>query len=97
MRESDVERYLVEQVESIGGLCYKWVSPGTRGVPDRLVILPGRATIYVELKKADRVLSPNQVHRLDTLTKLGQECHVIWSKVQVDEFTSGHSTPWTPA
>ena len=50
MKESAIEAWMVRAIRSRGGLCYKWVSPGTTGVPDRIVILPGGRTIYVELK-----------------------------------------------
>ena len=35
MRESSIESYLVRKVKEHGGLCYKFVSPGNPGVPDR--------------------------------------------------------------
>ena len=38
MRESSIERHLVEGVKKLGGMCVKFVSPGTPGVPDRLII-----------------------------------------------------------
>lgn len=50
MRESEVEKYLVECVEALGGLCEKHVSPGLRGVPDRLVTWPNGAMHLVEVK-----------------------------------------------
>lgn len=50
MRESKVERHLVREVERVGGKAYKWASPGRRGVPDRLVLLPGCRPFAVELK-----------------------------------------------
>lgn len=42
MRESDIEKYLVECVKALGGEVrkVKWI--GRRGAPDRLVMLPGR-------------------------------------------------------
>ena len=50
MRESTIEARLVRGVEGRGGLCYKFVSPGNKGVPDRIVITPDGRTEYVELK-----------------------------------------------
>ena len=38
MRESSIESYLVRKVKEHGGLCYKFVSPGNPGVPDRIII-----------------------------------------------------------
>ena len=40
MRESSIESYLVRKVKEHGGLCYKFVSPGNPGVPDRIIITP---------------------------------------------------------
>ena len=50
MRESAIEALLVPVCTSAGGRCYKWVSPGNSGVPDRIVFLPGGKVIFVELK-----------------------------------------------
>ena len=50
MRESSIESYLVRKVKEHGGLCYKFVSPGNPGVPDRIIITPIGKTVYVELK-----------------------------------------------
>ena len=43
MREKEVERKLVRAVRDAGGLALKFVSPGMAGVPDRLLLFPGRA------------------------------------------------------
>ena len=50
MRESQVERRLVEGVKKLGGMCVKFVSPGTPGVPDRLIITATGRIIFAELK-----------------------------------------------
>ena len=50
MRESSIESYLVRKVKEHGALCYKFVSPGNPGVPDRIIITPTGKTVYVELK-----------------------------------------------
>ena len=39
MKESQIERRLVEGVKRLGGMCLKFVSPGTLGVPDRIIII----------------------------------------------------------
>ena len=48
MKESTVEWNIRRQVEALGGVAWKWVSPGRRGVPDRICILPGTHIIFVE-------------------------------------------------
>lgn len=76
MRESTVERNIRRQVEAIGGVAWKWVSPGRNGVPDRICILPGPIIIFVELKRPGREdgRSVSQRKVFSILERLG--CHV---------------------
>lgn len=48
VRENKVETYLNDEVESVGGMTRKWVSPGRDGVPDRIVIIPVTAAELIE-------------------------------------------------
>lgn len=48
--ESAIEQWLNRQVKAAGGVSYKFVSPGNRGVPDRIYLLPGGDVWFVELK-----------------------------------------------
>ena len=50
MLEKTIERHLVDGVKRLGGLCVKFVSPGTPGVPDRIIITATGKIIFVELK-----------------------------------------------
>lgn len=86
MRESDIERRLTQGVKKMGGKAYKFVSPGNVGVPDRLVVLPGGAVLFVELKAPDGRLSPNQRLQMTELTRLGAHVFVLWSAEDVDAF-----------
>ena len=61
MRESDIERRLVQGVKKLDGRAYKFVSPGNIGVPDRLVGLPGGVVLFVEEKAPDGRLYPHQL------------------------------------
>lgn len=70
----------------IGGKAYKFVSPGVRGVPDRIVIIPGGHIYFVELKAPGEKLRPIQHIRCKKLTDLGCNVHVIDSKEMVDRF-----------
>ena len=54
MREEGLERKVCELVKSYGGRAYKFISPGSPGVPDRLCVLPGGKIIFVELKRPGR-------------------------------------------
>lgn len=49
MKEQKLERHLVHAITAAGGLCWKFTSPGTAGVPDRICVLDGHIA-FVELK-----------------------------------------------
>lgn len=50
--EKEIEQKLKVMVEGkLGGLCLKWVCPGWRGVPDRILLFPGGRVHFVELKR----------------------------------------------
>ena len=51
MLEKCIEKHLVKGVKKLGGLCYKFVSPGTQGVPDRIIITAQGRIIFAELIK----------------------------------------------
>ena len=55
-REFVVEDYLKAQVESIGGKCYKFVSPGYSGMPDRM----GRVRVARRGGRVRRVQAPGR-------------------------------------
>lgn len=48
--EAKIEQWLNEQIRSMGGVSYKFVSPNNPGVPDRIYLLPGGVVWFVELK-----------------------------------------------
>lgn len=86
MRESVIETYLREGVKKLGGRAYKWTSPGNAGVPDRIVVLPGRPPVFVELKTEKGELSALQKVQIARLQKLGQDVRVLYGKEQVEKF-----------
>lgn len=49
MRESEIEKKVVDYAEAKGWLVYKFVSPSQRGVPDRVFIRGGKL-FFVEFK-----------------------------------------------
>lgn len=51
MRENTVEQGVIRRTKALGGVAWKWVSPGRTGVPDRICIFPGGRVIFVELKR----------------------------------------------
>lgn len=51
MRESVFEQALRKKIKALGGISYKWVSPGQDGVPDRICVFPGGAVVFMEVKR----------------------------------------------
>lgn len=84
--EAKIEAYLKDQVKKNGGLALKFVSPGYNGVPDRLVLLPDGAVVFVEVKSATGKLSALQIQFARLLEYYKASYEVIKSKEEVDDF-----------
>ena len=83
MLEKEIEKYLREQVKKLGGVAYKFISPGNRGVPDRLVLLPNGEIIFIELKQLGKKPSKNQEIQIERIRNLGFKVLVLDSKEEV--------------
>ena len=81
--EHKIEQYLVDSIKAMGGICYKFISPGNNGVPDRIVLFKGQIC-FIELKDHGRHPRLLQVHEMDRIESQGFTCMVIDSKEQVD-------------
>ena len=86
MKESTIEARLVREIRKRGGLCYKFVSPGNPGVPDRIAILPGGRTVYIELKTEIGRLSKVQRWQREEIQKRGADVRVLKGMDQVLKF-----------
>ena len=75
--ENRIERHLAMSVKKMGGMAVKFVSPGLDGVPDRIVLLPGRKMAFVELKAPGKKPRPLQEKRKRQLEALGFPVYVI--------------------
>lgn len=86
MREREIEEYLRLGVKRLGGIAFKFTSPGNAGVPDRLVVMPGNRIYFVELKRPGGKTSQLQNRQIGRLKDLGCKIFVIDSKEGVDRF-----------
>jgi Holliday junction resolvase len=77
VRESLVERNLVDAVEQRGGVAYKFSSPGRRNVPDRLVVLPNRSPFFVECKAPGQAPNAGQAREIARLLAMGQTVYIL--------------------
>lgn len=81
--ENDIENYLIKKVELLGGLCMKFVSPGRRGVPDRIILIDGK-TFFVELKRPGGVLRKDQIKMKEKFEKQSISVYVVDTKRKAD-------------
>lgn len=86
MKENKIEKKFRDGILSIGGLCYKFVSPGNTGVPDRIVILRTGKVIFVELKTKYGRLSPIQKRQLQRLNARKAQSAVIRGEKEMNDF-----------
>lgn len=84
MSEKAIEQALRQVIQADGGICWKLVSPGVAGVPDRLCLKSGRA-VFVEVKAPGKKPRPLQQRRMKQLREQGFTCLVIDSMSQIEE------------
>lgn len=99
MREKSIEEKLTAAVKAQGGVCWKFTSPGTAGVPDRIVLMPFGRIGFVEVKApgergtpAGR-LRPLQCLRIKTLRRLSFKAFVLDSPDQIGGIVDAIQTP----
>lgn len=89
-RESVVEGELVKAVRRAGGLCIKLPAFLYRGIPDRLVLLPGGLVIFVEMKDhKGRTMLAVRFHQerfRDRLLALGLKWYKIKGRSDLQDF-----------
>jgi len=86
MQESNLEKTFRLKVKKYGGKAFKFTSPGKRGVPDRLVLLPEGRAIFVEMKAPGKPLEPLQKKRANELRALGFKVYKIDSISDIENF-----------
>ena len=94
-KENAVESLLCTGVLRLGGVCEKFESPGTVGVPDRIISWPMHADAmhgypawieFVETKSDEGKVEPWQARDHARRRKMGFRVSVLWTKDQVAEF-----------
>ena len=93
MREKSIEVKLVDAVKTAGGVCWKFTSPGTAGIPDRIVLLPSGKIAFVEVKAPGETPRPLQRLRIRTLRRLGFKAFVLDSPDQIGGILDAIQTP----
>lgn len=96
MREKTLECKLVRAVKKVGGIAPKFVSPGTDGMPDRIVLLPGGHLAFVEVKAPGEKPRPLQLARHKLLRGLGFKVYVLDEEQQIGGLLDEIRTPSLP-
>lgn len=78
-------------IERYGGRMPKWVSPGNKGVQDRIVLLPNGYAAFVEFKKARGKIDPLQAEWLVWMRANGHRAFIVDSTGQ---FWDDVIQPW---
>lgn len=88
MRESFIEEKLTKAVKQNGGLCWKFTSPGTAGVPDRIILMPKGRIAFVEVKAPGEKPRPLQQSRHRLLRRLGFKVYVLDALEDIEKIIS---------
>jgi len=94
--ETQRETKLTSMVKKAGGLCIKLPAQLYRGIPDRLVLLPGGRVVFVELKRPSLPgqrggkLSTSQSEFRKSLQLLGLRWYMIQDEADLERFKNDH-------
>ena len=83
--EKVLEAKLRKEITARGGMALKLLSQLHRGLPDRLVLMPGGRTYFAEIKTTGKKPTTLQVHCHHDLIGLGFPVFVIDSTQKLEE------------
>lgn len=86
MLESKIEARLRKGIEKLDGKCYKFLSPGNAGMPDRICTFPNAILFFVETKAPGKSLKPLQRFRRKELEAQDFLVFKLDSIEEVDHF-----------
>lgn len=84
IKEDTVEDYFVNQFKDAFPDAQVHKYEARRSEPDRICLMPGPRTIFVELKRPGKDLRPEQVRAFKRLHNMGYEAYVANTKPLVD-------------
>ena len=76
MLEKEIEKHVNDHAKSTGWLQYKFVSPGKRGVPDRMYFYRSYC-LMIEFKMLGRKPTALQEKEMRLLRKAGIQCEIV--------------------
>lgn len=82
--EKALERYLCKRAKEQDGLALKFASATQTGWPDRVVLLPGGRSLWVEVKSRGKRPTALQWLRLQWLRRHGHTAYVCDSRAAIE-------------
>ena len=83
--EKTLEARLVREIEARGGMALKYTSQFHRGIPDRICLLLGGLSIFVELKSTGKKPTKLQEHAMKRLDEMGHPTCVVDRTEKLEE------------
>jgi len=74
--EKEIEKKICDYAKQLGCYVRKFTSPNQRSVPDRIIIAPGGAVVFLEVKRGGESPTKAQEHEMNLLRVKG--CNVAW-------------------
>lgn len=92
--EGYIERRLKKEAEKRGWICFKFESPGNKGVPDRIIIKDDGTSVYVETKrpKGGRT-SKLQDYQIGRIRRQNARVYKIKNIEELEEFFRKEAMP----
>jgi hypothetical protein len=85
-REREIEAYARKLIGLRGGVMYKWVSPGQKGVPDDVVVWPAGNDLVEFKSELGGRLSESQQDVKKQIEKVGGTVFLLYSEADVDAY-----------
>lgn len=82
--EKDIEKYLRQRVQELGGFYRKVVYQGRKGAPDDWCFFPDGKLVLVECKAPEGRVDRAQAVEHEALGAMGFPVHVVYSKADID-------------
>ena len=86
MSEKQIEEKLRQAIKAMGGIAYKFISPGNIGVPDRIILLPGGGVWFVELKTDNGRMTATQERQAHRIRQTGGNVCTLYGMDGVNAF-----------
>ena len=93
--ENEIEKMVNTYARETGWLQYKFVSPGKRGVPDRIYFYRGHCLV-IEYKALGKKATALQEKELRAIRSAGIDGYVIDNVTEGKDVLDRHKTRWGP-